>query len=293
MQKLVLGTAQLGMNYGINNSIGQPSVEEAFDILDTSYENGITILDTAAGYGNSEEIIGRYMAERNRDFIISTKIPKIKSDTEIEDMLEKSLNKLSKNSIDYYFVHDYKDAESRKGLLEKLKKVKSNGLIKNIGISIYEPYQLEFIINNMLGYIDCVQIPFNVFDLRWINSNLLKLAKKINLKIFARSIFLQGLFFTDKERIDLIHTDAFKYISKLENYCNEINIPLKKLLFDFVKYNSEIDFALIGCETKKQVVDNIQYYNSNLSFKEEDLDFLKSNFFNIPNKLIDPRTWAK
>ena len=38
LEKLILGTVQLGVNYGINNSEGKPSLEKSFDILNMAYE---------------------------------------------------------------------------------------------------------------------------------------------------------------------------------------------------------------------------------------------------------------
>ena len=59
MNKLALGTVQFGMNYGINNSKGVPDDKEVISILDFAYKNGINTLDTAIGYGNCEERLGK------------------------------------------------------------------------------------------------------------------------------------------------------------------------------------------------------------------------------------------
>ena len=56
--KIILGTAQLGLDYGITNQNGKPSIETALDIIKTSLDNNITIFDTARGYGDSEKILG-------------------------------------------------------------------------------------------------------------------------------------------------------------------------------------------------------------------------------------------
>jgi len=39
--KLVLGTAQLGLDYGIANKLGKPAENKAFDIMKYAAENGI------------------------------------------------------------------------------------------------------------------------------------------------------------------------------------------------------------------------------------------------------------
>ena len=62
--KLVLGAAQLGLDYGINNKRGKPSREESLAILDRAFESGINTFDTAFAYGDAEEIFGEFMESR-------------------------------------------------------------------------------------------------------------------------------------------------------------------------------------------------------------------------------------
>ena len=59
ISELSLGTVQLGVSYGINNQSGKPDRTQAFGILDTALTNGISALDTAAAYGDSEQVIGK------------------------------------------------------------------------------------------------------------------------------------------------------------------------------------------------------------------------------------------
>lgn len=56
MSSLVLGTAQFGLNYGINNKNGQLPIEQLLDVLELAWDNGIREIDTAQDYGNSEQV---------------------------------------------------------------------------------------------------------------------------------------------------------------------------------------------------------------------------------------------
>ena len=58
--KLALGTVQLGMDYGITNLAGQPSVETANDVIQAALKAGVTTIDTSIAYGSSEELIGEF-----------------------------------------------------------------------------------------------------------------------------------------------------------------------------------------------------------------------------------------
>ncbi len=77
LPRLTLGTVQLGMDYGIANTAGKPDYEKSAGILDAALEGGINAFDTAAAYGDSEAVIGRYfwsMPEGAAKPIIITKL---------------------------------------------------------------------------------------------------------------------------------------------------------------------------------------------------------------------------
>ncbi|SHJ66926.1 aldo/keto reductase [Paramaledivibacter caminithermalis] len=298
MKKLVLGTVQLGLDYGINNKKGKPSLEEAYSILDMAYQNDISILDTAAAYGDSEEIIGKYMKDTNRRFKIATKLKPLKKHKNIESIIESeikdSLRRLNVSSIDYYYLHNFKDVFENPSILNILDRFKDKGLIKKAGISIYDTEELDYIINNLSGLIDIVQIPFNIFDLRWINSGLLDKAKKTGLMIFARSIYLQGLIFCDKETADKIHPKLYGHITKLQKFCEVNNISLDQAAMGFAKQQGEIDYIIIGCDTQEHIINGVKNFNSQKIELEKKLyNFAFDNFKNIDKVIIDPRLWAK
>ena len=71
--KLILGTAQFGMNYGINNKIGEIQKNEIIKILNFCKKNNINHFDTASGYGESENKLGNYLKKNNNNFKIITK----------------------------------------------------------------------------------------------------------------------------------------------------------------------------------------------------------------------------
>ena len=79
ISKLTLGTAQLGMKYGIANQKGNLSINEANQIIKNAINFGINSFDTAQNYGQSEKILGKFLVDlENKKFpIITTKISNI------------------------------------------------------------------------------------------------------------------------------------------------------------------------------------------------------------------------
>ena len=61
MIKLSLGCAQFGMNYGFTNERGKVDEDEVKKIIDYAIANDIKNFDTAQSYGNSEEVLGKFI----------------------------------------------------------------------------------------------------------------------------------------------------------------------------------------------------------------------------------------
>lgn len=292
MVQLIMGTVQLGIDYGINNKFGKPSMEKSFEMLDYAYHNGISILDTANAYGDSEKIIGSYIKESGNEFKIATKLSSF-DDSDIYDFVESQINSslklLSKRVIDFYLIHNFKDLIDNKEVLFKLKNIPE---ILSIGVSLYEPYELEYLLDNHVDDIDFVQIPFNILDSRWLKNDLLKKTKEKGLKIFVRSIFLQGLIFMDDENEMNKIDDSLKYyINFINNLANTKQVSVSYLAMDYVKSFKEIDGILFGCETIEQLQENINQFNNKILITDDDKKNILGITKDISEKIIDPRKW--
>ena len=294
--ELILGTVQLGLDYGINNKLGKPTSQNSFKILDYAYNNGISLLDTASAYGESESIIGNYINDTGNEFQIATKLSSFDDSVSIfefiDNQLTSSLSALYKKYIDFYLIHDFSDLVENEELLNILKEFKNKKKICNIGVSLYEPKELEYLLLNYSEDIDFVQIPFNILDSRWVKNDLFKKTKNHNIKIFVRSVFLQGLvFLDDKSAMDDIHSSLSDYIYFISDLANKKNVSISRLAIDYIKSFDEVDGILVGCETVDQLKDNINQFNIKSSINEFDKQEIIRFTNDIPEKIIDPRKW--
>ena len=196
--KLALGTAQFGLDYGINNSKGQVTLSEVKKILHYANSKGLTTLDTASEYGNSEKRLGKIGVS---DFHIITKTtPLTHNLNNVIKNFQKSLVYLKVKQVYGLLIHNIDDIKSEKfdDLFDKLHNLKALGKIKKLGFSIYTPEQASFLLNNFK--FDLIQVPFNIIDRRMIDSGIFSKLKQNNIEIHARSIFLQGLLIMPKEK---------------------------------------------------------------------------------------------
>ncbi len=254
VNKLILGTANFGMNYGI--AFGkQVSKEEVFRILDLAVKEKVFGVDTAPVYGDAEEVIGEYFSQKGQVLKVITKLPRkyYKSYEDVKSTLLESLKNLKIDSVDYLLIHSFETFKQHKELLDySLKSLKEQGLLKFYGISVYHPWEVfEFL--ETFGGNFAVEFPINVFDRRFVPH--IEKWKEKGIILFARSIFLQGLFFLTKEEIKGVFEKVKDKIMKLQQISRELGIGLACLCLLFVLKFSQIDGFIIGIDNKKQLED--------------------------------------
>ena len=295
--KLVLGTAQLGLNYGIANKTGKPVESEAFEIMKYAVENGMSYFDTAYSYGNSEIVIGKFLniyeAYKNKIKII-TKMVSLKEEKldekNINNLFFESLHRLGQDSIYCYMIHNFNDMENNCDEVGKFfLKLKENGYIKKIGVSIYEPYQLEFLVKYF--DFDLIQLPISIFDQRFITDKFLQRLKGKNIEIHARSIFLQGLLFLEENNLPPKMNKFKDYISRLNEISIKYNLSKEGIALLFVNTINEIDKIVIGVEKIGQLQRNVKILSKSESFNKIKTIINFEDFFIKDKNIIDPRRW--
>ena len=294
MVKMILGTVQLGMPYGINNAVGQPNMREAMDILDYAYQNGVDTLDTASSYGDSEKVIGNYINQHNdKVFRVCTKLPVRMEKMNITDCCEESRQKLGVDKLYVYYLHRFEQCKND-NVLRQLLRLKESGQITNIGISIYQPDELQYIIENLSDVIDVVQIPFNVMDNnRWTQDELLGCANRKGIKLYARSIFLQGVILSNIDSEICQKMEITSQMTRLQDISKSLKRSVAQLAIDYVSSIEEIERWLIGCETVEQIKENIGLCKNARRLESNMCEEIKQISQSLSEKVIDPRKWKK
>jgi aryl-alcohol dehydrogenase-like predicted oxidoreductase len=282
--RLVIGSAQIGMNYGLFNN-KKISHKEFKRIETLVIKSKINFVDTATSYGDSENIIGNSKL-KNLNIITKIKLPN-KKIINVRNWLfkeiSKSLSKLKVKKIYGVLIHNYKDilGKNGKNYLLSLQELKRKKIIKKIGISVYDSIELKKFWKFWKP--DIVQVPFNIFDNRILDSGWLNILKKSKVKVFARSIFLQGLLINDDNCIKI--NKKYKILlNKYKNWCLRNNISPIHGCIHFVKQFKKFDYLVVGFNNYNQLKEIID------SFKRKQVIIPKKFSTNIIN-LIDPRKW--
>lgn len=305
ISKIILGSAQLGMDYGIANKYGKPDFKSSINILNYAWSNGINTFDTSPQYGNSEKIIGSFISDKintpEKTLYIISKLPKININSDltfdnlynyIKKKINQSLNNLKLKKIPIYLIHHVPDIFLKNGLIvDCLEQIKNEGLIDIFGLSIYKPEDIE--ISLKYKEIKAIQLPINIFDHRLIRKGYLKKLKKKGYIILARSIYLQGLFFLSTEELKEKNLEIAKEpLLRLSNIIDEYKIDIAKLAFLFVRDLPEITGLIIGAEKIEQVENNLKLLNEE-PLSNKIYDRIIEDFSDLPEKLINASLWEK
>lgn len=283
--KLILGTVQFGLKYGINNSIGKPERESVFDILSCAYENGIKYLDTAELYGNAHDLIGEFhKLHPTKSFNIITKFPHYFDDS-LDNKINSYLKQLNIDSLEAVLFHSFDSYINHKSQLSNLLNLK-NKSVKHIGVSVYTNDQMNEVIDDI--NIDIIQIPFNLFDNLNLRGELLKKAKLKNKIIHTRSAFLQGLFFMKKDNPISIRIKLENELNIIENISLKHSMPIGSIALNYCLAQANIDGVLIGVDSLEQLKENIDFAKD-----KNQNEFLEEiNAIRIKNiELLNPSMW--
>ncbi|MBV7298620.1 aldo/keto reductase [Enterovibrio paralichthyis] len=283
MMKLSLGTAQFGLDYGVTNTGGKVDIDLVGQILDLAKSSGITMIDTAIAYGDSEKVLGQFDLS---DFSVTSKIPSLKgAEDVIEEMTHDSKERLNIDVLYGLMLHDEKDAIHRNGqYLEELQAVKAQGLVQKVGASFYSTDIALDVVKS--GLVDIIQVPANQLDCRFDESGLLAAAAENNVEVHVRSLLLQGLLAVDAAKRPAKfrhHSDLLKY----DECCREMKLSPVEMALSYLVTQPNIHYGVIGCVHPEQLDEIITAYkkienmglHSNLTLSSHD------------DVLVNPSKW--
>ncbi|MFM7022522.1 MAG: aldo/keto reductase [Flavobacteriales bacterium] len=287
ISKIILGTVQLGLDYGINSS-GKAPKEEALSILKEAREAGIGMLDTAHVYGNAIDIIGCYHEKGNKFSIISKF--KIEGDSDFTEQFKSDLRALNVSKIDALLFHNFQDYyKNGETHLKKLLVLKEQQLLNKLGVSIYtnEEFEVAMCDKN----IDLIQLPFNLLDNANLRGDILKKAKEQGKEIHVRSIFLQGLFFKQLDKVPAKLDPLKPYLAKLPKIAEDLGISVAELAFLYTLQHKGIDKILFGVDNLKQLQENIKIIHNLPSI--DVVDKVNREIHLKETALLNPNNWKK
>ena len=283
-ERLAIGSAQFGFNYGIMNTVGQTNEADIQKILDVARNYRINTIDTAVAYGESEKLLGKIGVD---DFNVMSKISF--SDTEYKDLIKwgedkvrRSIELLNIKNLNTVFLHGTAKLNKKNDyqLIEALLHLKELGLTEKIGISLYSLSEVRDL--NYLENFDIVQAPLNILN---SNKSLMENSyKQKKYEIYARSIFLQGILLTNPDNLPLQFAKYVPLWQEIFGWIKDQNISPLEACINYVLSYTKIKKIIVG-------VDSLSQFEKLVASKYYKILSIPEWKNNIDSNLIDPRKW--
>ena len=258
--KIGVGAVQFGLDYGISNSDGITPIEEVRKILTFAKEQRLRVIDTAASYGISEEVLGKTFPQEN-DFDIVTKTPRFEGldATSWAELLEqtflRSLKNMHCSHLYGLLIHNADDLLGDEGelLIRKMKELKEKGVVTKIGVSVYSSEQIDRVLDRF--NIDLIQLPINVLDQRLLMSGHLAKLKKEGIEVHARSAFLQGLLLMNPKSLSPYFDSVKPHLIYYHECLLQKGLTPVQAALSFVTGLDEVDVVICGVNNHLQLED--------------------------------------
>ena len=300
--RITLGTAQLGMAYGIANRTGCPSADEGRAIVRSALSKGVAWFDTARTYGSSERRLGQELAAAQPTAVmIVTKLGPLADYPDnaeasviaqaVDASVFRSCHALRRQCIDVMMFHVSSDMFRWRGAAaDHLAELVHEGVIGELGVSVYTPEEAVRCMAD--ACITHIQIPFNILDARWLHPAFqAAVGSRPDLKIHARSVFLQGLLTSD-------HTIWPKWFARSQDVVSQVAAlraalgrkSAADLCMAYVAAFPWVSTMVLGVERAAQL-DELLMLSAEPSLSQEEVRRVQDAFRDIPDRLLNPSRW--
>jgi aryl-alcohol dehydrogenase-like predicted oxidoreductase len=266
LSPLGLGTVEIGMPYGIGKPAPPPD-EECIALLHRAVERGINYIDTAPGYGRSEEVVGKAFADFCDRPLIATKINLRPPESPepptgdrlracVEESVQQSLKHLCIDSLDLLQLHNALDEDLTPELIGIMVELQKRGVVKHLGATTYGEDAPSRVLE-LADHFRILQVAYNVLDRR-LEEGIFPRAKGASVGLVVRSVFLQGAL---SDRVLPDHVAKLRdAVTRVREIGVQAGMSLTALALRYVAFNPDTYITLFGTTSFDELDANIAAY---------------------------------
>jgi aryl-alcohol dehydrogenase-like predicted oxidoreductase len=303
MAEFVLGSVQLGLDYGVANRTGKPSRAAALALVRHAAERGIRQFDTARAYGDAEERLGEALS--GRSVFTVTKLSPLSeladgaSPAEVVAAVEASIAKscaaLRQDSLDCLLLHRAAHITQFNGAVwQRLLEFVDAGTIRRLGVSVQSPAEAAAALASPA--VQHIQLPFNLLDWRWRQAGIVdRLAARPEVVVHARSVFLQGLLASGDPTLwpAIAGVDPAQVLAEIAGLARDLaREDAADLCLAYARGQDFIAGVVIGLETEAQLDRNLCLARKR-PLNAEECKLVDDRLPHLPEQLLNPALWPK
>lgn len=269
MEFSVLGFG--GAEIGYNSNQTQADVD---DLLNSALDAGLNVIDTAAAYKVSEELIGKAVGKRRNDYFLLTKCGALDAFTRFDwtkkgilETIETSLRNLKTDHLDIAQLHSCSAEILRQGdCIEGLQRAQEKGYTRYIGYS-GDNEDAKYAIES--DVFDSLQTSISIADQSPIGDNI-PLAKSKGLGIIAKRPIANAVWRHKEKPADSYHHEYWDRIQKLKyDFLDKSLEEATATALRFTLSIDGIDTLIVGTTKSNRWQENAKYVaEGNLSSEE-------------------------
>jgi len=293
--RITLGTVQFGLNYGVANQTGKPSFEQVCGILRQAYAGGVDTLDTAAGYGDSEEVLGKALKQLGLSgkMRVVTKVGALPVDltaaeaaARIEASVVKSVRLLGVERLELCLFHRQENLI----YTEQLLALRDRGLIAAAGVSVVNPDGARTAL--ALRELKAIQLPSNLLDRRFTHSGVTEAAHQAGIIVFVRSTYLQGLLLMEDSKVPAHLQEVIAIRRPLRAIAEKAGIPFGEMALRAMLSRPDLSSLVVGVDTAEQLQANLTLFAKG-PLPADVFAAINATTVNPSLFLINPSEWDK
>ena len=238
--------------------------EEAIKMIHHAINNGVNYIDTAYPYhnGESEVIVGKALKGGYREKVhLTTKLPiwAVKKTEGFDELLNQQIERLQTNP-DIYLFHGLNKNRFEKikkfNLIEKMEEVRAKGLIKHIGFSFHDNFEVFKEIINYYNW-DCCQIQYNYLDIEYqAGTKGLQYAGSKGIAVIIMEPIRGGKLAIPEHKLDT-KPQVKRVLEK-----SKVKRTMADWALQFVWNHPEVSVVLSGMSSMQHVIENIESANN-------------------------------
>ena len=301
--RFCLGTVQLGTEYGVANLTGQPSTVAAVGIVRTALDAGVLCLDTARAYGAAESVVGAALRAASLPVVkVVTKLDPLATlagdatddalHAAVNASIDASCRAFGVDALDTLLLHRWAHFRAFGGRLWRhLEALQARGRVRHLGASVYGAAEAMDALR--VPAVEHLQVPFNLIDTRLVAAGIeAALARRPDVTLHARSVFLQGLLVSDAELWpDVSGVYPHVLVRLLDTLADEAGFETRaQLCISYVLSHPWVQRLVVGCETQAQLRENLEFFGTRMLGTGE-CERIRARLPKLPDALLEPSVW--
>jgi aryl-alcohol dehydrogenase-like predicted oxidoreductase len=292
---LTLGTAQIGLDYGIANRIGRPDDRAADAIMDAAWGSGLTCFDTARAYGDAEARIGGWMARRKTRPLLITKVAALEAVGEgglaeaVHVSFGESRRALGVERIDGLLLHAAADLD-RRGVVDALRGLEDDEAIGAFGVSVYRAEEIDRALR--CDGLSLIQAPLSAFNQAAASSGALGRCAEAGVVVLARSVFVQGLLFLDAKALPGHLAGLAGALDEMRALAHDAGLTIAQLALAAVRGLPAVGSIVVGADQAAHVEALAAAIEMPVPAPRI-VNAVRALAGRIDPRLVDPTTWIE